>query len=173
MKETWSVFEYDQLQYRIRQRVHLLLWGFAVATAATVVMGLSSSLLIGDLFPTVLFFGGGWLVLLALVSMLLVRMQRRVWCVQISPEAIVGYDYARRKTRIDWLYAERVDLDQRGIRIRNSRGRDIEIPADFDRFPEVGELVFRYAERYQVPLYIEGRAWHELTIEKIYEDLAR
>ncbi|MCS7081611.1 MAG: hypothetical protein RML47_08315 [Bacteroidota bacterium] len=167
--ETWRVFENERVQYRIRQRVHLLLWGLSAATGMAIVLGLGSWLVIDGLLVLVLLFGGSWLAVLALVSALLVRMQRVVWCVQISPEAVVGYDYARRKTRIEWLYAERVDFDRGGIRIRNSRGRDIEIPADFDRFPEIGELVFQYAEAYEVPLYIEGRSWRDLDIAEIYD----
>jgi len=106
------------------------------------------------------------------------KLRRLVWCIKLSDRHVVGYDYARRKTTLDWLKIERIVLASKGLVIdgpqpvttdgRFTPGASIEIPHLFPDFATLSHRIFEYASLYDIPVFIDGQPWEQLDIYNVF-----
>ncbi|SRR5690606_1197040 len=96
------------------------------------------------------------------------RLRRIVWCVKLSREEIVGYDYARRRRSIPWRKVERVDIGDSGMTIVGPQPLLLEIAHVFREYPQVSHRVIHYADRYGIPVFINGRPWQHIDVYELF-----
>ena len=100
------------------------------------------------------------------------KLRRLVWCIKLSEDRIVGYDYTRRKAVMDWSRVQRVDLKKDGLLIVGTELFAFEIPHLFPDFAALSHRVVHYAERNGVPVSIDGQPWQELDVFQLFPFLA-
>ncbi|MEM1269225.1 MAG: hypothetical protein AAF752_05365 [Bacteroidota bacterium] len=107
----------------------------------------------------------------AILHVLVSRLQalrRVVWCVKVSDRLVSGYNYARRRTRIDWTDVDYVDLERRSLRLVSESGTSIEVLYRFQEFVDLGHRLVEYAEFYELPVLIDGRPIDEVDLDGVY-----
>ena len=109
-----------------------------------------------------------WIGAVRWIASRLRRLRRVVWCVKLSDRLIVGYDYTRQKTALDWTKVERVELAGRGLTVFGPPPCSFEIPHLFPDFAELSHRVLFYAEFYDVPVFIDGQPLQELDVYALY-----
>lgn len=168
MSNWYEVFDNEEVQRHARtQATHL-----TVVTALTVVITLIVATLGYEAylsFPTVgILLAATWLFSVRWVAQRMRRLRRLVWCIKLSEERIVGYDYTRRKAVMTWDRVERVDLSDQGLLLAGPNGSAFEIPHLFPDFPELSHRIVHYAEMNGIPVYIEGLPWQELNVYRLF-----
>ena len=168
----YEVFDNEEVQLLTRRQVGQLS-GVAVATIVLTlsVLALAHAGAV-SLAPAALVIVAAWLATVRWIASRLRRLRRVVWCVKISDRAIVGYDYTRQKTALDWTKVERVELAGRGLRVFGPPPCSFEIPHLFPDFAELSHRVLFYAEFYDVPVFIDGQPLQELDVYALYPFLA-
>lgn len=152
----------------------------AAALTAITVVALAGALLLAvvgftgrlPFFPVLLVSmsaGGGFLWWF---TRRLGRLRRIVWCVKLSREEIVGYDYARRRRALAWRKVERVEIGDSGLAIVGPQTLQLEIAHIFREFPQVSHRITRYADRYGIPIFINGKPWQHINVYELYPFLA-
>lgn len=120
-----------------------------------------------------------WAVVLPLVGLLwggtlvwtvyrLRRLRRIVWCIKISDRHVVGYDYHRRRTIIDWIRVQRIELTKHGLTLVTDDHQRLEIPHLFSDYGPLSHSLLRAAEVYETPIYVDGKPWEELDVYSLY-----
>ena len=100
------------------------------------------------------------------------RLRRLVWCIKLSEERIVGYDYTRRKAIMDWSRVQRVELTGEGLLLVGPELFAFEIPHLFPDFSVLSHRVVHYAEMNGVPVFIDGQPWQQLDVHQLFPFLA-
>ena len=100
------------------------------------------------------------------------RLRSLAWCVKISDRDIVGYDYARRKSGLDWHEVERIDVRSTGLVICGRGDVQIEIAHLFPQFPELSHRIIGYGDQHGVPIFVDGMPWQQLDVYDVYPFLA-
>lgn len=100
------------------------------------------------------------------------RLRRLVWCVKLSDREIVGYDYARRKSSLDWLDVEYIDIREAALEIVGRSDVHLEISHLFPEFTELSHRIVRYGDFYSIPVFINGRPWQQLDVCDVFPFLA-
>ncbi len=100
------------------------------------------------------------------------RLRSLVWCVKLSDREIVGYDYARRKSALDWLDVERIDLRETALVVVGRGGVYLQIAHLFPEFAELSHRIMSYGDHYSIPVFIDGRPWQQLNVYDVYPFLA-
>lgn len=95
-----------------------------------------------------------------------------VWCVKISQAQVAGYDYARRQTNLYWTDVRQIELSSKGLRIRGTIDRHLEIPHLFPDFASLSHRIVEHAERHHIPILIDGRPLEDLDLETLYPFLS-
>ena len=172
MAHWYEVFDNEEVQlYARKQATHL-----TVCAAVTV---------LATLFGTALGLEG-WLPMPAVGGLLILtwlgavhwmarrmrKLRRLVWCLKLSEERIVGYDYTRRKAIMDWHRVQRVDLTGDGLVIVGPELFAFEIPHLFPDFAALSHRVVYYAEGHGIPVSIDGKPWEELDVYQLFPFLA-
>lgn len=96
------------------------------------------------------------------------RLRRLVWCLKISDEEIVGYDYARRQIAVRWSDVERIDVGDGGLVVWDRQGVSLEIAHLFPDFPDVSHQVMKFAGRRDVEVLINGKPWQEINVFDVF-----
>lgn len=96
------------------------------------------------------------------------RLRRVMWCIKISDRRIVGYDYARRQTILDWTKISRVELVGTGLILTEKDDHSLEIPHLFPEFAELSHRVVHYAEFYNIPVFLDGQPWQNIDVYDIF-----
>lgn len=164
----YEVFDNEEVQLLTRRQVGQLsgivvativftLSGLALAHAGAVPLGLVG-----------LFIVAVWLAAVRWIATRLRQLRRVVWCVKLSDRAIVGYDYTRQKTSLDWTRVERVELAGGGLTVYGPAPCSFEIPHLFPDFAELSHRILHYAEFYDIPVFIDGQPLHQLDVYALY-----
>ncbi len=168
MPSWYEVFDNSEVQYVTRRRVALV----SGTTTALLALAFAAALYAyahgapDAVVATVL--GSLWTVVVAGGVVRLRRLRRVVWCVKLSDREVVGYDYARRKLRIDWIDAERVELTEHGLAVVGPPPCTLEIPHLFPDFATLSHRIVHYAELYEVPVFVGDRPWQQLDVYDLY-----
>ena len=164
----YEVFDNEQVQLVTRKQAAMLT---SVATAAVILTVASLALGANGTLPMPLVGGlllAVWAAAVRWIAARLRRLRSIVWCVKISDRCVVGYDYMRKKTTIDWMKVERLDLTSSGIVLRGPAPCLLEIPHLFPDFAELSHRLVHYAECYGVPVYLDGKPWQHLNVYALF-----
>ena len=172
MSNWYEVFDNEEVQRHARkQATHL-----TAAVATTVVMTLFGMALGSEGFVPLPLVGGvlvvTWLVAVRWMANRMRKLRRLVWCVKLSEERVVGYDYTRRKAVMDWSRVQRVELTDDGLLLIGPDLFAFEIPHLFPDFAELSHRVVHYAEMNVVPVFIDGQPWQDLDVFLLFPFLA-
>ena len=168
MSNWYEVFDNEKVQQHARkQAAHLT----AFAAAAVLVTLFGVALGAEGLLPMPAVGGLLMLTWLGTVHWMARRMRklrRVVWCIKLSEERIVGYDYTRRKAVMDWSRVQRVELTDDGLLLVGPELFVFEIPHLFPDFAELSHRVVHYAEMNGVPVFIDGQPWPDLDVYQLF-----
>lgn len=172
MSYWYEVFDNEQELFLMRRRAAQItgLWiGNATLSACLVLI-----VAVGEAAPTraLLLIPASWAPLGLWTWSRLRRLRRSVWCLKVSDRHVVGYDYQRRKTTIDWTAVRRVDLQADGLTVANGDGVELVVSAAFPAFSDLSHRIAHYAELYEVPLFLDGFAWQALDVYRLFPFLA-
>lgn len=101
------------------------------------------------------------------------RLRRIVWCVKISREEVVGYDYGRRKRALEWSKVERVEVDDGSLTIVGPQPVSLEITHLFADFHCVSHRIVHFADRHAIPIFVHGKPWQQIDVYAVYPFLSR
>lgn len=172
MAGLFEVYDNEQVQLVTRRQAAVTFLVFAAALGETLFVIILAREGLLPLWLAIILTVGVWVV----AGWRLIRHVRRtnhiVWCVKISPLEIAGYDYARRKTSLDWCEIEQVDLAREGLLIRGRDERHLEIPHLFPEFASLSHRIVEHAERHDVPIMVDGCSWENLDVHALYPFLS-
>ncbi len=95
-------------------------------------------------------------------------LRRQVWCVKLSQDEIVGYDYARRRSEAAWRNVERIELGDSALFVVGRGAPTLEIAHIFPDFPELSHRIMHYADRYDIPVHVDGGPWQQLDVYALF-----
>lgn len=168
MSHWYEVFDNEDVQFLTRRRAATLLAltmtlaGLTAMLLATTRAGAVSPWLAGGLITS------SWLTLAVVAVRRLQRLRRVVWCIKLSDRHLVGYDYTRRKTCLEWSCVQRLELTRKGLLIIGADARHLEIPHLFPEYATLSHRIVHYAERYEVPVLVDGKPWTELDVYALF-----
>jgi len=172
MSHWYEVFDNEEVQRHTRKQATHLTAVATLAIATTLVgatLGFEGHLplpAVGGILAVTWFATVRWLASRTR------KLRRLVWCIKLSEERIVGYDYTRRKAVIDWNRVERVELKKDGLLLIGPPLAAFEIPHLFPDFAELSHRVVHYAEMNDVAIFIDGQPWQELDVYQLFPFLA-
>ena len=100
------------------------------------------------------------------------QLRRIVWCVKLSKEEAVGYDYARRRITIPWRQVERIEIGDGSLTIVGPQATSLEVTHHFRDFAQVSHRVVHYADRFGIPVFVNGKPWQHINVYDLYPFLA-
>lgn len=172
MSHWYEVFDNEEVQWHARrQAAHLsaLAATSVLTTVLIVALGLEG-------FIAMETTGGSLLVLWSGTVWWIASRQRKlrrvVWCIKLSEERVVGYDYTRRKAVMAWPSVRRIELTNKGLLMVGVDLCTFEVPHLFPDFAELSHRIVHYAEQHGVPVFIDGQPWQELDIYLLFPFLA-
>lgn len=167
MSADYELFDANHIQRSVRHRMYrlnVLLCAILVITLAGLLLGRTGQLSSQSLAWMVvggLFLGAG-------VAWHHRHLSRTVWCVKVSPEGLVGYDCARRKTHLPWSQVERVDVTDEALVIVQSPYQFVAISTSFFDYPSLSHGVLSHAEDHDIAFYLNGRSLADLDVYVLY-----
>ncbi|MBO6576257.1 MAG: hypothetical protein JJ896_08560 [Rhodothermales bacterium] len=99
-------------------------------------------------------------------------LRAQVWCVKFSDREVVGYDYRRRRIRIDWVDARCVDVGKAGLAVTSVSDLKLEVPVSFPDYTELCHAILEHAEFYEIPVFVDGRRLSEMSASTLFPFLA-
>lgn len=171
MSNWYEVFDNEEVQLVTRNRMIKLIRVLVVAFAVSVTFILTTSAQPVTRVLTVLVLGCVWFNVSFWIIRKLNQIRRVMWCLKLSDRRIVGYDYARRKTVLDWIHVGRVEVTDQSIMVVGTENTYLEIPHLFPDFSTISHRIVEYAEFYHVPVYINGVPWDQVDVHRLYPSL--
>jgi hypothetical protein len=101
------------------------------------------------------------------------RLRGLVWSLQLSPHCLVGYNYLQRKIVLPWKDIDRVALNAQGLTIQGPDTVLFEIPSSYPEFPTLSHRIVTYADTYEVPIFIDGMPWQQISVYRLFPFLER
>lgn len=168
MSHWYEVYDNEQVQLITRKQVA----GLTAAAAITVALTIAG-LALGHTgtFPLPAVLGVlllTWILAVRFAAGRLSRLRRVVWCVKISDDEIVGYDYARNKISLDWPTVEYVELTDTGLVVAGPARCCFEISHLFAAFSELSHRILHHTDRHHIPVLIDGQPWQNLDVFALY-----
>jgi hypothetical protein len=99
------------------------------------------------------------------------RLSRVVWCVKVTATGITGFNYDRRKTRLNWPALDLVEISDIGIELRSGSAGLI-VPVDFPDFSTLSHRILELTEPYGIPVFVHGKPWQDLDVYEVFPFLA-
>lgn len=168
MPNWFEVFDNEQVQLLTRRQAAKLTGICVGIFAFSIVLFALGQLSRFPLSVAILVIAGGWAGALAWLMQRFKQLRKIVWCVKISSRFVVGYDYTRRKTKLDWTVVERVELTQEGLTVVGPNLNFLEIPHLFTDFATLSHRIVHYAEFYEIPVLINGQTWEEIDVYSLF-----
>lgn len=168
MSGWFEVFDNEEVQLSTRRKVMALSVIVMVAACVTIICvaaTLSGQITAGAGFLTI---SATWCGAVFWLATRLRRLRRVAWCLKISDDAVVAYDYARRKTVIPWSAVTRIDWTDHSLLIAGQAPCAIEIPELFTDFAALSHSVYERSERSDVPVFVDGQPLPVLDVYQLY-----
>lgn len=168
MSSWYEVYDNVDVQLMARKRAATMtaVVTFVIMFSITcLAVGLEGSL---PLLVVVPLIAAAWLVFAWWAAFRYRSLRRLVWCVKLSDLEIVGYDYARRKSEIEWRDVVRIEITDRALVVVGSGLTVLEISHLFADFAELSHRLVNYAEDYGVPVHVDGRPWQQIDIYDVF-----
>lgn len=172
MSAWYEVYDNVDVQLMTRKRAAVMTGAVAVAimfSIAALALGMEGSL---PLPAAIGLIALGWVGFSWWSLRRRRRLRRLVWCVKLSNREIVGYDYARRKSSLDWLDIDRIDVRDNALIVVGRGDVNLEIAHLFPEFAELSHRIMGYADEHSIPLFIEGRPWQQLNVLDVFPFLS-
>ncbi len=172
MSNWYEVFDNEAVQLHARRQATRLT---AVAAAAVLLTLCVAALGFERTLPLPAVGGllaGTWLGAVWWIASRMRRLRRLVWCIKLSEERVVGYDYTRRKAVLEWSQVHRVALTGDGLLLVGRELCSFEIPHLFPDFAALSHRVVHYAELNGVPVFIDGQPWQDVDVYRLFPFLA-
>ena len=172
MSHWYEVFDNKEVQWQARRqaaRVTASAVTAILATFAITALGFEQVLPLQAVAALLLVL---WFVSVQWIARRMRRLRRIVWCIKLSRERIVGYDYTRRKAILPWAHVRRVEVTEHGLVISGPARFAFEIPHLFPDFAVLSHRVVYYAEQHAVPIFIDGQPWEKLNVYRLFPFLA-
>lgn len=168
MRAAFETYDAPDIQAQTRLNVQRLAYGVAAAFFATLfIVFLHQSGVISSAVVAWALFGT-WFLTVWCLSWRLQSLRRTVWCVKISPDQIIGYDYARRMTTLNWNDVMRVNMTDAHITVTQSPYCYFEIPVVFPAYSHLAHRLVACAEDNGTDVYLDGRPWSAINIYKSF-----
>lgn len=172
MSNWYEVFDNEEVQWHARRQATRL----TMAAAAAVLITFCIAVLALDGWLALPIAGGllvtTWLGAVYGISRRLRRLRRVVWCIKLSEERVVGYDYTRHKAVMAWAKIQRAELTRDGLLLVGEGACTFHIPHLFPDFAVLSHRVVYYAEQHGVPVFLDGRPWQDLDVYRVFPFLA-
>ena len=166
-----NIFDAELVQLKTRRTV-LNLTASIVSTLIVVGVVAYAAKISSDVSPYV----AGALVLgsIAYVIWALDRLQRArrvAWCLKVSDETIVGYDFSRERHVIQWRDVESIDVSESALEIHSKRRSPLIIPHLYKEYGALGRCLLDYTEAYGIPLSVNGTPLLDINIYNLFPGL--
>lgn len=164
----YEVFDNDEVHWRTRkQAAHLTdTAAFAVGlTLGVVALGLMHGIpwIAVGLLVTAIWIGAAcW------IAFRMRKLRRVAWCVKLSDQQFVSYDYTRKATQFDWACVQRVELRDEQLTIVGADERLVEVPHLFPDFAALSHSIVHQAEEHGVAVTIDGTPWQQLDVYTLF-----
>ncbi|MEM8600189.1 MAG: hypothetical protein AAGF99_09740 [Bacteroidota bacterium] len=173
MPDWYEVYDNEQVLVQTRERVGRLtigtslLAGAVVSFAPLMVLHFDYGVVWAGLLAALLMAALGWAALDYL------HQRCVVWCVKLSMQRIIGYDFARRTLQLEWTSVARVELDAEGLLVVGEAGERplpvvLKIPQHYPDFATLSHRVVEYAEAHHVPVHVEGQPLDALDVGAVF-----
>lgn len=99
------------------------------------------------------------------------RLQRArsvAWCLKITDDAIVGYDFSRQRRVIFWRDVTSIDVTESALHIHSSRRSSLVIPHLYKEYEALGHVLLDYTESYGVLLTVNGTPMNEINVYQLF-----
>lgn len=168
MPAGYELFHATHIQRAARRRVHRL---YGVALGLILITVLSFALERLGLLPMAAvawILAGSWLLGVGITARRLRHVRRTVWCVKVAGDALVGYDHARRKTRLEWTVIHHINLTDEALVVVKSPHCCFRIATTFPEYAALSHRIVQYANRHGITVCIDGRPWHQFDVYALY-----
>lgn len=172
MPNWYEVFDNEQVQGYIRRQATRL---SVVATVVVLLSLFAAALGLAGHVPLPVvgsFFIMLWFGTVRWMSNRMRKLRQIVWCIKLSPNRLIGYDYTRQKTELRWSHVKGIELTQTSLLIIGPELVRIEVPHLFPDFHKLSHRVVFYAELHEVPILIEGQPWESIDVYDLFPFLA-
>jgi len=167
----YKAYDNEEVHLETGRQVAVLIDVVASALSFSVILVLGAFL---GLLPAVATAAGllvAWLGIAAWTTYRLRKLRRIAWCVRVSQQRVVSYDYTRRATRLPWKRIRRVDLQSQALHLIGPAPQHIEVPHRFRNFADVSHTIVDHAEANEVPVHVDGQPWDTLDVYTLYPGL--
>ncbi|WP_456426752.1 hypothetical protein [Rhodocaloribacter sp.] len=168
MPHWYEVFDNEEVQRLSRKRAAALIALAMTLVAVTLTLLAMSREGVVPTAPAGVLITSSWLGTAWWITRRLRRLRRLVWCVKLSENRIVGYDYTRSKTTLDWRQVERLELTQDGLVVVGPDECSLEIPHLFPEYAILSHRIVRYADAHGIPIFVNGRPWEDLDVYALF-----
>lgn len=173
MTYCYENYDNDDVHFRLRGQVAKLSSLFAVALIFSIVLLLIRQQWTLPSSLVTMLVGAAWGGTSWWIYRRLARLRHVVWGVKVSDEEVIGYDYARRRITLPWREMRHVSLDEQGLRLQGHGDNWFEVPGHFDDFGDLSHNLAGLAERYGIPLHVDGRPWQEVNVYQLFPFLSK
>ncbi|NND72649.1 MAG: hypothetical protein HKN43_13815 [Rhodothermales bacterium] len=171
-----NIFDAELVQFKTRKQVLNLSAGLA-----SVGTGLFTLIVVVNTSTVVPIWVAGISMLMGLITavFLLDRLQRArriAWCLKISDEAVVGYDFSRQRHVIRWSEVGCVDVTDSALKIHSRNRSMLEIPYLFNDYERLGHLLLEHTDRHHIRMTVNGKTLTEIDVYNLFpglDDIAR
>lgn len=164
----FEVFDNEEVQLSTRRKVMALSALVVLAIGVTIIS--VAATMAGQMTGVGAFFliTGVWLTTTIWCGNRLKKLRRVAWCLKVSSDAVVAYDYARRKTVIPWSAVTRIDWTDHSLLISGQPPCSIEIPEMFTDFAALSHSMYERAGQANVAVFVDGQPLHVLDVYRLY-----
>jgi hypothetical protein len=168
METCWEVYDDGAIQYNIRRQAARLYGVFTAMLAASAAVAAMIGAGVLPAGPVLVGLGVTWAAVGAFAVIHRRRLRSVAWCIKLSAERIVGFDYQRRRTSLAWNEVDRVDVREGYIAVKGLVDGQISIPSTFPAFAAISHRVTELAEGNGCVVCVDGRPWQELDVYAAY-----
>lgn len=163
-----NIFDAELVQLKTRRRVLNLTASVCVALvlAAGIGLGVKYQAVIHPAVAAVFIFAALGYVIWALDG--LQRARSVAWCLKVTDDAIVGYDFSRQRRVIFWKDVASIDVTESALHIHSTRKSSLVIPHLYKEYDALGHILLDYTEYYDVLLTVNGTPMNEINVYQLF-----
>ncbi|MEM1126964.1 MAG: hypothetical protein AAGI71_09960 [Bacteroidota bacterium] len=164
----YEVFDNEEVQFVTRKQAGQIS-ALVVTASVLTVMGLSMGFMGAlPLAFVVAVLAAFWLAAFGWIVQRLHTLRQVMWCLKISDERVVGYNYLRQATTLEWDATKDLHLKERGVLLEGADGHSIFIPHLYSDFHRISHRLLQHALWNGTPLFVNGRDWQQVDVYELY-----
>lgn len=168
MPKYYEIYDNEEVQLSTRRQVGrlagyvVLAASATVALVATLVHGILSLLVVAPLLAAI------W----GMTSWITFRRFRTlrciVWCVKLSDNCVLGYNYARCPTVLGWNDIDFVNFTQKGVFIHGSGDQLVHITDVFPEYADLAHRILALAEDHGAPIFVDDEPLEKINVYRLF-----